>query len=117
MTAIIIAIIFISFHSSKACTVFNAYKGGLALVGRNFDWDEYGGNIWFLPASGTKHGIVIFEQIRKSMPFEEMNDQGLFVGMAAVPNTKTPFYFFKPAVTSLTLMKMRRRGQRRRGHT
>jgi len=90
-----------------ACTIFHLTdKFGEVLVGRNFDWETDEGRVWFIPASEEKNGIAIFEQVSIDMPFEGINDKGLFIGVAAVPNSATPFSLFKPIRKSLELVKI-----------
>jgi len=50
-------------------------------------------------------GIIIYEQEGKDMPYEGVNEKGLFVGIAAVPDTDTPFSLFKSMTTSLGMVK------------
>lgn len=75
------------------------------LVGRNFDNDKEGGRIWFIPPSEGKYGVVILEQLGINMPYEGMNEKGLFIGISAVPNTLVPFEIFKPIRISLEMVK------------
>ena len=90
-----------------ACTIFNVVENnGKVLVGRNFDSDKEGGRIWFIPSNGKYHGMAIIEQLGVNMPYEGINDKGLFVGIAAVPNAHTPFCIFKPIRKSLELVKI-----------
>lgn len=90
-----------------ACTIFNTTnKKGNVLVGRNFDNDREGGRIWFITPRDGLHGIVILEQLGSNMPYEGMNDAGLFIGISAVPNTITPFLPFKPIRISLEMVKI-----------
>ncbi|MCS7202478.1 MAG: linear amide C-N hydrolase [Dictyoglomus sp.] len=90
-----------------ACSIFWVRDNfGHVLVGRNFDNDKEGGRIWFIPPSEGKYGIVILEQLGKNMPYEGMNEKGLFIGISAVPNTLTPFEFLKPIRISLEMVKI-----------
>ncbi len=100
-----ITVSFISIQVS-ACTVFTVKTKDTILVGRNFDWSKKGGRIWFIPSKDSKNGMTLIEQISNNMPFEGMNDKGLFVGMAAVPGTNVPFSLLKPMVKSLELIKL-----------
>ncbi len=90
-----------------ACTIFHTTnESGEVLIGRNFDWETEGGRVWFIPASEGNNGIAIFEQLGIDMPYEGINDKGLFIGIAAVPNTSTPFSLFKPMRKSLEMVKI-----------
>lgn len=90
-----------------ACTIFHVRsKNGEVLVGRNFDGETDGGRVWFAPAREENNGIVIFEQLGIDMPYEGINDKGLFIGIAAVPDTATPFSLFKPMRKSLELVRI-----------
>jgi predicted choloylglycine hydrolase len=90
-----------------ACTIFHANdKNGGVFVGRNFDWDSSGGNVWFIPGNEKNNSITIFEQDGADMPFEGVNNKGLFVGIAAVPVTNTPFFMLKPIRKSLEMVRV-----------
>ncbi|MCP4576428.1 MAG: linear amide C-N hydrolase [Deltaproteobacteria bacterium] len=91
---------------TSSCTIFPVKTKDTALVGRNFDWSEKGGRIRFIPSAPSKNSMALLEQISEDMPFEGMNDKGLFVGMAAVPETEVPFSLFKTMVKSLELIKI-----------
>lgn len=99
MRAVIICVLFLLSFSLKVhtCTVFQVSdKAGNVRCGRNFDWDKDGGTIWFIPAQAEDHGFLIIEQEGFDYPYEGMNDQGLFIAIAAVPKTKIPFSILKP---------------------
>jgi hypothetical protein len=68
-----------------ACTVFSDASDGTALAGRNWDMTEDGTLpvMWFVPASKGAHGRVCFG--RHNDCEDGMNDQGLFVAVAAAP--------------------------------
>jgi penicillin V acylase-like amidase (Ntn superfamily) len=90
-----------------ACTIFYTIdKKGHILVGRNFDNDRDGGRIWFITPRDGLHGMVILEQLGTNMPYEGMNDAGLFIGISAVPNTMPPLSPFKPIRISLEMVKI-----------
>lgn len=90
-----------------ACTIFHVTnKNGEVLVGRNFDSETDGGRVWFIPGCEKNNGIAIFEQLGIDMPYEGINDKGLFIGIAAVPNTATVFSLFKPMRKSLEMVKI-----------
>ena len=87
--------IFISFRA-YTCSIFQVTdKAGNVRCGRNFDWNKDGGRIWFIPAQAEDHGFLVIEQEGFGYPYEGMNDQGLFIAIAAVPKTKTPFSILK----------------------
>jgi hypothetical protein len=90
-----------------ACTVFHTLdQKNNVLVGRNFDWETKGGKVWFIPGSEGNNSIAIFEQNGVNMPHEGINNKGLFIGQAAVPNTPTPLSIFKPMRKSLEMIKI-----------
>jgi len=90
-----------------ACTIFYTIdKKGHILVGRNFDNDRDEGKIWFITPRDGLHGMVILEQLGTNMPYEGMNDAGLFIGISAVPNTMPPLSPFKPIRISLEMVKI-----------
>ena len=104
-----ILFIFISSKSIElsACTIFHTYDTkGNVLIGRNFDWDRSGGHIWFIPGNDKKNSIVIFEQNGINMPFEGINNKGLFVGIAQAPTTDTPTLMLKPIRKSLEMVRV-----------
>jgi len=89
-------LIFSFSYEAHACSVFQVTNEvGNVRCGRNFDWDKDGGTIWFIPAQAEDHGFLIIEQEGYDYPYEGMNDQGLFIAIAAVPKTKTPFSILK----------------------
>jgi len=90
-----------------ACTIFYVVDdNGHVLVGRNFDDAGSGGRIWFVPANDENNGIAILERMGVDMPYEGINDKGLFIGIAAVPDTRTPFSIFKPIRKSLEMVRI-----------
>lgn len=88
-----------------ACSVFNVKTKDGVLIGRNFDYHIDGGHIQFIPASKRKNGIMIIQQRGRNWPYEGINDQGLFIGMAAVPNTSVKHYPLKSKSTSLGIIR------------
>jgi penicillin V acylase-like amidase (Ntn superfamily) len=99
----------VSLHSlpAFACTIFHVTdQNDQVLVGRNFDWETAGGRVWFIPATDTSNGLSIFEQDGVDMPYEGINDKGLFIAIAAVPDTNTPLSIVKPIRKSLELVKI-----------
>jgi len=67
----------------QACTVFFDSSDGTALAGRNWDMTESKPVMWFVAAQGGKHGRICFG--RSNDCEDGMNDQGLFVAVAAAP--------------------------------
>jgi len=68
---------------SRACTVFADSGGETVLAGRNWDMTPCDPVMWLVPAHGTTHGRVCFG--RHAGCEDGMNDQGLFVAVAATP--------------------------------
>ncbi|MBN2016934.1 MAG: linear amide C-N hydrolase [Candidatus Cloacimonetes bacterium] len=92
-------------HELHACSVFQTTdEAGNVRCGRNFDWNKDGGMIWFIPPDAGKHGFLIIEQEGFEYPYEGMNDQGLFIAIAAVPKTKVPFSILKPIRVSCEMV-------------
>jgi penicillin V acylase-like amidase (Ntn superfamily) len=101
--------LFLILHSVElfACTVFHVLdQKANVLVGRNLDWETKGGKVWFIPETEGKNSIAIFEQYGINMPYEGINNKGLFIGQAAVPNTPTPVSIFKPMRKSLEMIRI-----------
>ena len=63
--------------SANACTIFNASKDGISLVGNNEDSFDNSSKVWFVPASQGKYGKVCFG-FESMYSQGGMNDQGLF---------------------------------------
>ncbi|TSA26331.1 linear amide C-N hydrolase [bacterium] len=90
---------------AHACSVFQVTdRAGNVRCGRNFDWNKDGGTVWFIPADAGNHGFLVIEQEGFDYPYEGMNDQGLFIAIAAVPKTKIPFSILKPIRVSCELV-------------
>lgn len=88
-----------------SCSVFQTTdEAGTVRCGRNFDWSEDGGTIWFVPPDSENHGFLVIEQEGFDYPYEGMNDQGLFIAIAAVPKTKVPFSILKPIRVSCEMV-------------
>lgn len=89
------------------CTIFNTKSSkNLSLVGRSFDWSGESGRINFIPSTSHNNAVILLSQSDVNMPYEGMNDKGLFVGISAVPNTSTPLNLFKPIRKSLEMVKI-----------
>jgi len=106
----ILTIILLAFiHSAElfACTIFHTNdKNDGVLIGRNFDWESSGGKVWFIQGNEKKNSITIFEQNGVDMPYEGINNKGLFIGIAAAPTTNTPFMMLKPIRKSLEMVRV-----------
>lgn len=95
----------ISVTPAYTCSVFQVTDlADNVRCGRNFDWHVDWGRIWFIPAQQDVHGFLIIEQAGKDLPYEGMNDQGLFIAIAAVPKTKVPFSILKPIRVSCEMV-------------
>jgi len=74
------------------CSIIGFKKNDEIIVGRNFDFIQNGGKIHFIPRNRSygvnTYGICILEQMGEDMPYEGINEHGLFVGMAAVVNSR-----------------------------
>jgi hypothetical protein len=105
---LIIVGIALSYSALNACTIFSTATENCVLVGRNFDWEnpENSGTIWFIPETDNSYGYAIVEIISETMPYEGVNNRGLFIGIAAVPDTKTPLSLFKPMRKSLEMVEI-----------
>ncbi|MBE9137073.1 linear amide C-N hydrolase [Nodosilinea sp. LEGE 07088] len=70
------------------CSIFSRLINGHSIVGRNFDWIQLGGNIHFMRPTRqyglTTYGLCVIEQLGRDRPFEGLNSQGLFMGMAGI---------------------------------
>ncbi len=77
------------------CTLFNVTRDGTTFVGYNFDWFGDKGKIWFIPRSGDQYGYFITTRFGRRLPYEGMNEHGLYVSQTAVPVIKTSFSFLK----------------------
>ena len=110
-----------------ACTLFAAFGNtDHALAGRNFDWDNDPALLLYTrPPDGyasvslvdarylgvsddpTIAGRQIAQALGRAaaLPFDGMNEYGLFVGMAAVPDSPLPHDANKPTIGSLCAMR------------
>ena len=113
-----------------ACSLFAAFHGpDGSLMGRNFDWNESPALLLFTkPDQGYASVSMVdisylgYNQFNLDeldsvegrrrllraplIPFDGMNDQGLTVAMAAVPDAAIPTYENKPTIVSVTLMRL-----------
>lgn len=71
-------------YNLLSCTIFNATKSDITLVGNNEDSTDPITFVWFLPAEKSKYGRVYFG-LSDKWPQGGMNDQGLFYDGTACP--------------------------------
>ena len=102
----IIAILIIQ-NILSACTIFDTKNSkNEVLVGRNFDWSKSNGQVNFIPSTQENYGVVLLSLNNPNMPYEGMNDKGLFVAISAVPDSETTLNIFKPIRKSLEMVKV-----------
>ena len=90
-----------------ACTIFDTKNSkDEILVGRNFDWSKSNAQVNFIPSDKNRYGVVLLSLENPNMPYEGMNDKGLFVAISAVPHSKTALNIFKPIRKSLEMIKV-----------
>ena len=90
-----------------ACTIFDTKNNkNEILVGRNFDWSKDNGQINFISSNKNSNGMLIVSLDNPNMPYEGMNDKGLFIAISAVPNTETTINILKPIRKSLEMIKV-----------
>jgi penicillin V acylase-like amidase (Ntn superfamily) len=90
-----------------SCSIFDTKSAdNMVLVGRNFDWSKDNGQINFINATTNKNGLVLVSLKNPNMPYEGMNDKGLFIAVTAVPNTDTTVNILKPIRKSLEMIKL-----------
>ena len=81
-----------AYGMSPTCTIFTVSDGDTAFFGNNEDNDDARqGRIWFYPAKGDKHGVVLFGYSvggHADIPVGGMNDQGLVVDSNALHFTR-----------------------------
>jgi penicillin V acylase-like amidase (Ntn superfamily) len=86
-----------SFLYLDACIIFSQTNQNSTLVGRNFDWDKSGAYFWFIPKNNQEYAIFFITQEKdETLPFEGINEKGLFIAISAVPTIKTPFELKRP---------------------
>ncbi len=102
----ILIIIFITIPL-LSCSIFDT-KGldGTTLVGRNFDYSKGNARVSFIPSNQNSYGVILFSFENFNMPYEGMNDKGLFVAISAVPYSKTTINILKPIRKSLEFVKI-----------
>lgn len=102
----ILIIIFITIPL-LSCSIFDT-KGldGTTFVGRNFDYLKGNARVSFIPSNQNSYGVILFSFENFNMPYEGMNDKGLFVAISAVPHAKTTVNILKPIRKSLEFVKI-----------
>jgi len=108
------------------CTCFSAKsEQGNQLLGRNFDWDDHPALLLFTDPPNRYASVSIVDiaylgysksdtpdknpgRLLQSprLPFDGMNEQGLAVGMMAVPAAHAPNYPQKQTVGSLLIIRL-----------
>ncbi len=91
-------LLFILFVSSQACSIFDVKdEQNHTIVARNFDWDTKGAFLWVKAREDKKYGYFFITSSKdETSPFEGVNEKGLFIGISAVPISKTAFEFKRP---------------------
>jgi hypothetical protein len=111
-----------------ACTLFCAFgAGNRALAGRNFDWDASPALLLFthphdgyasismvnlgfvgVDSAGFLTAAELEPRLARAavLPTDGMNEHGLFVGMAAVPDSQTPRDPSKATIGSLCAIRL-----------
>jgi hypothetical protein len=114
-------------HSSLwACTCFSAQdEHGSQLLGRNFDWENHPALLLFTDPPGRHKSVsmvdISYLGYSKSetpeknpgglfqsplLPFDGMNEQGLAIGMMALPSADAPENPQKQTVGSLMIIRL-----------
>lgn len=103
----LIIVLFFYTTSILSCSIFDTTTiDNKILVGRNFDWTKQPSQINFIPANKTDNGVVLFSSNNIDMPYDGMNDKGMFVAISAVPNSETTVNILKPIRKSLEFVKV-----------
>ena len=58
--AFLLSILLVLCVPIRACTVFFAFDGKLALAGQNEDWDDTNTQLWVVPRTSTTYGVLYF---------------------------------------------------------
>ncbi len=102
----LIAIMGVSLPAT-ACSVFNYHDGDTLMIGRNLDWlPDTPGQVWFEPGEDGDYGVMLFGCDGNGFAQGGMNDQGLVLGAATIPEIEvldepeklTMYYDFWPDV-------------------
>ncbi|MBN2078422.1 MAG: linear amide C-N hydrolase [Spirochaetes bacterium] len=79
------------------CTLFVATSEERAFACLNLDWHgNPAGTLHFRKAAGGGYGIMVTSLFGRRLPFEGMNEAGLYIGQTAVPRTKRKFSATRP---------------------
>ncbi|MDD2446628.1 MAG: hypothetical protein PHY91_02915 [Tissierellia bacterium] len=74
------------------CTIFGKCINERLIIGRNFDWVQFGGKIYFSHSYRSYGmntiGCCYIEQMGKDTAYEGFNQNGLFAGVIALPTIK-----------------------------
>lgn len=90
-----------------ACTIFDTKNSkNEILVGRNFDWSQNNGQVNFIPSDKNRYGVMLLSLDNPNMPYEGMNDKGLFIAISTVPDSETRINILKPIRKSLEMVKV-----------
>lgn len=111
---------------APGCTVFTAMGGGETLIGRNFDFPSnpalllytdppdgyasvsmvdlgyFGYSLGNLPQEGDLDSLLAAPYL----PFDGMNEKGLMVGMAAIPEAVAPVSEGKTAIGEIQVIRL-----------
>ena len=84
------------------CSIFDNCD---SLVGRTFDYTSTKTpQVTFFPQTKNSYSYASFNLQNPQMPYDGINDKGLFIAISAVPNTKTSTNFIKPIRKSLEMV-------------
>lgn len=71
------------------CSIFGKLEGEKLIIGKSFDWVQYGGNICFIPSHRSYGvntiGCCFIEQMGSDRVYEGINEKGVFVSAIALP--------------------------------
>ncbi len=83
--------------NTHACTIFSTKnENNHTIVARNFDWDSKSAYLWAVKDEGKYGYMFITYKDDKTSAVEGVNEKGLFIGISAVPTSKTTFEFKRP---------------------
>lgn len=104
----LLIILILSFNQNIfACSILSLKSGNETLTGRNFDYMKEGGQICFFKSGAAKFAHFTINQYGKSLPYEGVNEFGLFAGINEIPSTRSSAQFsvFRKSTTSLGVVK------------
>jgi tetratricopeptide (TPR) repeat protein len=91
MKNLVLLLVAVSIFNCKIysqCSIFTACDGDIVLVGNNEDYEPILKNIWITPSFNGKYGTILFGFDQGYNNYEGgVNDKGLFVDAAAIPQT------------------------------